>query len=805
MRNLPPPPPLAKRSPLRAAPLLSAALRALTGKACPGCPPPHKQVPRLFPSDKALLAHVRAEHSEKRRARGGKERGGGGESGTFSATLCSLCLEQGKEFTRSLTVFGEKAVLRSHLDTEHPACQFCRVEAGSIGGGGGRGDDAVAASDSGGDGRGRGGSGGGGSSRGRNSSALVPAQPRRFFSADDLYAHMRTDHFNCHVCLSQTGKHFYLRDARSLIDHLRRQHFFCDEPVCEGAMAAFATREELEQHARAVHLGRNMPRFDRRTARPLSLLGEHHGGGGGIGGGGRGGYNGNAFPELRQQSSIRRAGGGAQAPPPTSSGGGGGFSLVDDDEQLARRHGHRRDMPVSSSYSNANAAAASGSREAFPALGVGGGGNAAAAAPTSTSSSQPPPLVRVTSRCPCGRRASHQAVPLGTAAPALACDAACSEARRAAALADAFGIDRKTHVSVFDRDYSCFVGGSSSSSSAAAASSVSGAFRPGNFEPELLYWAWHHRAACSAIEQALAEFVSSGTKRREALPPLPFAEDRQAVHMLARHYGLASQSAGEGPRRRVELFKVGEGGGGSGSVGGRGGANGFYGETSSYPSSSSSSFSNSNGDGFFPPSLLSTTANRLTLADVERAGYEAKGYALCLVDVEPRADLSYLLRRFAESGLLKAVEGPDERGSAIVRFTKAAGLREALDQLGGGMRGAFRIDRTATLRANQAVLGIPASSAAPAPQPPPPPPPSSIYRDLDPHDRMAAIEAAFSATSISSGSRGGGGGRKGNAGPSSSGNNANAPPPSAAAVAAAAVQLGNGWKLASDFDWADDE
>lgn len=325
-----------------------------------------------------------------------------------------------------------------------------------------------------------------------------------------------------------------------------------------------------------------------------------------------------------------------------------------------------------------------------------------------------------------------------------------------------------------------------------------------------LHWAWHHRAACLAVEQALADFVSARTSKREQLPPLPSADDRRAVHMLARHYGLASQSSGEGSKRRVELYKIGGVGGGGGSTVGRGNsANGFYGESSS--SSSGSSFSNSastsNSDGFFPPALLSTTANRLTLADVERAGNEAKGYALCLVDVEPRADLSYLLRRFAESGFLKAIEGPDERGSAIVRFTKAAGLREALDQLGGGMRGAFRIDRTATLRANEAVLGIPsAASSTPAPAPPPP---SSIYRDLDPHDRMAAIEAAFSATSVSGG-RGGGGTRNNARGFGSSSTfasgNVNASRPSAAAVAAAAAaELGNGWKLASDFDWADDE
>lgn len=305
--------------------------------------------------------------------------------------------------------------------------------------------------------------------------------------------------------------------------------------------------------------------------------------------------------------------------------------------------------------------------------------------------------------------------------------------------------------------------------------------------------------------------------------------------MLARHYGLASQSTGEGGRRRVELFKFG-GGGGGGMGGGSGGqrlgsgnssANGFYGDSvtaataaASFITSSNTSTTTSNttsNDGFLPPFLLSTTANRLTLADVERAEREAKGYALCLVDVEPRADLAYLLRRFAESGLLKGIEGPDERGSAVVRFTRAAGLREALDQLGGGMRGAFRIDRLATLRANEAVLGMGSSGSsssgsgaagtttAAVPPSVPSSRPFSTFAG-DPHDRMASIEAAFAATGVSSGGGYGRGNSVGAGAASSSSSSArNNNPPSAAAVAAAAAELGNGWKLASDFDWADDE
>ena len=63
-----------------------------------------------------------------------------------------------------------------------------------------------------------------------------------------------------------------------------------------------------------------------------------------------------------------------------------------------------------------------------------------------------PPLVACEVRCPCGRRAAHPAVPEGTAAPPLACDAGCERAARQAQLASAFGIERPAeHVPWVDR------------------------------------------------------------------------------------------------------------------------------------------------------------------------------------------------------------------------------------------------------------------------------------------------------------------------------------------------------------------
>jgi len=68
------------------------------------------------------------------------------------------------------------------------------------------------------------------------------------------------------------------------------------------------------------------------------------------------------------------------------------------------------------------------------------------------------PLVKVTVKCPCGRKSSHQVVQEGQRAAALRCDAACVQAGRQQQLAGAFGVeDPAHHVSSFDRNRSASI------------------------------------------------------------------------------------------------------------------------------------------------------------------------------------------------------------------------------------------------------------------------------------------------------------------------------------------------------------
>ena len=64
-------------------------------------------------------------------------------------------------------------------------------------------------------------------------------------------------------------------------------------------------------------------------------------------------------------------------------------------------------------------------------------------------------MVKVTVKCPCGRRVSHQVMQEGQRPAALLCDAACIQAGRQQQLAGAFGVeDPSHHVSSFDRNRS---------------------------------------------------------------------------------------------------------------------------------------------------------------------------------------------------------------------------------------------------------------------------------------------------------------------------------------------------------------
>jgi hypothetical protein len=237
-------------------------------------------------------------------------------------------------------------------------------------------------------------------------------------------------------------------------------------------------------------------------------------------------------------------------------------------------------------------------------------------------------------KCPCGRRTSHFVVEEGQQPPQLACDAICQVERRKSALADAFGIpelDRNSGLSSFDRNRR----------------------RVASYNGALLYAAKTHPKLIEGFEKDLHDFVTDPSQPRRHVLGAMSKEHRQLLHQLAEHgYGLATQSVGQDPRRSVELFRT-----------------------------------NSTA---LPTRLLSRVAPTVSDKEIVALIQEAGGHSMRFTDIAPTADIKYFLRRWDGGFRCEWEAGGD---GVVVRFDREADRDEALNALGGGIRGVFLIDR----------------------------------------------------------------------------------------------------------------
>uniref|UniRef100_A0AAG5DLI9 RING-type E3 ubiquitin transferase n=1 Tax=Anopheles atroparvus TaxID=41427 RepID=A0AAG5DLI9_ANOAO len=124
----------------------------------------------------------------------------------------------------------------------------------------------------------------------------------RFLDKDELFRHLRRDHFFCHYC-DADGRNFFYGDYASLREHFRTDHFLCEEGECEQEQftSVFRSEIDLRAHRASVH-GKSMNRLENKQTRTLELeftyarSGAGSGGGSGGGGlsvrGGRGGRGG---------------------------------------------------------------------------------------------------------------------------------------------------------------------------------------------------------------------------------------------------------------------------------------------------------------------------------------------------------------------------------------------------------------------------------------------------------------------------------------------------------------------------------
>ncbi|XP_028101560.1 E3 ubiquitin-protein ligase HEL2-like [Camellia sinensis] len=88
-----------------------------------------------------------------------------------------------------------------------------------------------------------------------------------FYGDNELYTHMSTEHYTCHVCQRQhPGQYDYFKNYDDLEIHFRQEHFLCEDEAClEKKFIVFATESEMKRHNAMEHGGR-MSRSKRNAA-----------------------------------------------------------------------------------------------------------------------------------------------------------------------------------------------------------------------------------------------------------------------------------------------------------------------------------------------------------------------------------------------------------------------------------------------------------------------------------------------------------------------------------------------------------
>lgn len=144
--------------------------------------------------------------------------------------MCSLCLEGRKIFICEQKLYT-RAQLNQHIKTGdsevdgsesdrggfmgHPMCEFCR---------------------------------------------------NPFYGDNELYLHMSTEHYTCHICQRQhPGQYDYYKNYDDLEIHFRQEHFLCENESCLAKkFIVFQSEAEMKRH-NAIEHGGHMSRSKRNA------------------------------------------------------------------------------------------------------------------------------------------------------------------------------------------------------------------------------------------------------------------------------------------------------------------------------------------------------------------------------------------------------------------------------------------------------------------------------------------------------------------------------------------------------------
>ncbi|XP_076940562.1 uncharacterized protein LOC143609794 [Bidens hawaiensis] len=151
-----------------------------------------------------------------------------------SLFMCSLCLEGRKVFICEQKLYS-KAQLKQHISTGDSEVDGTKSERGGFQG-----------------------------------HPLCEFHRSPFYGDNELYTHMNTEHFKCHICQRQNpGKYEYYKDYDDLEMHFRQEHFLCEDEACLiKKFVVFPSEAEIKVHNAQEHGGR-MSRSKRNAALQL--------------------------------------------------------------------------------------------------------------------------------------------------------------------------------------------------------------------------------------------------------------------------------------------------------------------------------------------------------------------------------------------------------------------------------------------------------------------------------------------------------------------------------------------------------
>lgn len=94
---------------------------------------------------------------------------------------------------------------------------------------------------------------------------------KRYLDRDELFRHLRREHYFCHFCDADGCNEFY-NDYADLADHFRQEHFLCEEGKCatEQFVGAFRNEIEYKAHVANVH-GKSLNKQQAKQTRTLQL------------------------------------------------------------------------------------------------------------------------------------------------------------------------------------------------------------------------------------------------------------------------------------------------------------------------------------------------------------------------------------------------------------------------------------------------------------------------------------------------------------------------------------------------------